>query len=90
MQHFRDLMRLIAAKAHLAPIPERYRLHAAWWHLHSRESKNPSTAIAYARNLLRLERDMTARPQHYRLKPSWKTDWEWAEIAPATGPEREG
>jgi len=77
----RDQMMRVGEKARLSPIPERYLWIAVWWHLHSKETANPAECIRSAKGLLRLAKDMAARPDHYRHKPGDKTDWEWSGLA---------
>jgi hypothetical protein len=76
----RDQMIRVGEKARLSPKPERYLWVAVWWHLHARETANPSECIGYAKGQLHLARDMAARPDHYRVKPADKTDWEWSGL----------
>lgn len=78
-----DLMREAGRKARELPPPERYLWCAVWWHLYSRETKVPAQCIGYAKNQLRLARDMAARPDHFKRKPLGTTDFEWSQIAPA-------
>jgi hypothetical protein len=62
--------------------PKIYYWHAMWWRLSSKESKNPSEAIGYARNLMTLYKDMQRRPKHYAdpLRPKWISDWVWSDL----------
>lgn len=76
----RDLMATAGLRSRTLPPPERYMWSAVWWHLYSRETANPAECIGYAKNQLRLARDMAARPNHYRIKPSNKTDYQWSKV----------
>lgn len=82
-QTLQDLMMRAGEKARLLPAPERYLWAAVWWHLHSRETRTPDQCLGYARNQLRLAKDMAARPDHYRRKPSDKTDFQWSQQSAA-------
>lgn len=69
-----------AAMARKLPPPERYRWHAIWWHLDSKVHRpSAASSLEYASNLLRLRRDMLARPEHYRRKPDHLTDYQWSK-----------
>lgn len=82
-ESLRDLQGRAAERARNTPPPECYRWRAVWWHLESRESANPSDAIRYARNQLRLAHDMEARPGHYAdLRRRDETDWQWSGLEP--------
>jgi hypothetical protein len=76
-------MMRVAGRARRCPAPERYLWIAVWHHLQARESADPATWLRYAKNQLRLAKDMAARPRHYAVKPSGKTDWQWSELDPA-------
>lgn len=82
----RDQMIRVGAKARLSPAPDCYLWAAVWWHLRSKESRNPSEMLTYARSQLRLARDMAARPDHYRRRPVDVTDWQWSGLAAAGTP----
>lgn len=79
-QPLRDLMIAVAAKARLAPLPERYMWQGVWWNMHSRETANPRECIQSAKGLLRLAKDMAGRPDYYSQRPASKTDWEWSGL----------
>jgi hypothetical protein len=80
-QTMRDLQCRAAEKARRLPAPERYVWVAVWWHIEARSSANPSTQLGYARGQMRLAKDMAARPDHYRTKPSDRTDWQWSGLS---------
>lgn len=65
--------------------PEQYIWEAVWWRLHSKESANPKEPLGYARSLVRLAKDMGARPDHYSEKPNNLTDWQWSGIGSVNG-----
>lgn len=67
----------VARRARGCAVPERYRWHAVWWHLHGKLCKSVS-AFQYSRNLLDLRRDMLCRPEHYRKRPEKYTDYQWS------------
>lgn len=78
-----DLMISVGEKARVCPVPERYTWIAVWWHLYSRETKNPDECLRCAKSQMRLAKDMAARPGHYLSKPIDRTDWEWSDLAGA-------
>lgn len=80
-QLLQSLMARAGERARLLPTPERYLWIAVWWHLHARETKNPSDCLQSADSQLRLFKDMVARPDHYHRRPSGKTDWEWSGLS---------
>lgn len=90
-QRLIDLMMKASDKARSLPPPERYLWIAVWWHLHARESAAPDQCLGYASGQLRLAKDMASRPEHYRKKPAFKTDWEWSDLAspPSSPPQAE-
>lgn len=79
-QTLRDLMIRAGEKARTLPPPEKFLWCAVWWHLDSRESANPAEAIGFARNQLRLAKDIAARPQHYAIKPNDRTHYQWSKV----------
>lgn len=60
--------------------PARYFWTAVWWRVSARISAAPAQHLSYASAQLALAKDMAARPDHYRSKPSHRTDWEWSGL----------
>lgn len=61
------------------PAPDRYRACARWWKIHAEESAIPDQCLEFAKAQDFIAADMERRPNHYLLKPSNKTDWQWSQ-----------
>lgn len=80
-------MSVTALASKLDPIDRRhlpphcYLWSAVWWRVESQRACPRSTySLQYSKNQLALYRDMIRRPEHYRRKPTNKTDWLWSEL----------
>jgi hypothetical protein len=61
--------------------PDCYRAIAELCLIEAEESRNPGVHLAVADNQRRLADDIEARPKHYKMKPPWKTDWQWSGLS---------
>lgn len=75
----RQKMLALSPRMH-GPAPDRYRAAAEWWRLHAEESATPEECRRYADGQDAIAADMDNRPNHYLLKPTNKTDWQWSQV----------
>jgi hypothetical protein len=72
--------RMVALSPRLrGPAPDCYRASAEWWRIHAEETAVPERCHEYANNQDAIADDMERRPNHYLLKPSGKTDFQWSQ-----------
>lgn len=62
---------------------EGHRLIARWYYWHAKECHPTSDALATAKRMYAVCRDMQARPDNYTKRPDEMTCWQWFQATPA-------
>lgn len=89
LTHARNMVRMVADAGRargewVEPrSAEGYRLLARWYYWHAKECHPTSDALATAKSMYAVCRDMQARPDYYAKRPEEMTCWQWFQATPA-------